>query len=45
MKTKYDVITIGAGYGGITVSALLAKAGLKVLLLDKNKVRELHKNN
>jgi len=32
---KYDGIIIGAGPNGLTVGAYLAKAGLKVLLLDK----------
>lgn len=30
----YDYIVIGAGYGGLTTAALLAKRGLKVLLLE-----------
>lgn len=32
----YDVIVVGAGPGGTTVAALLANAGKKVLLIDKN---------
>jgi phytoene dehydrogenase-like protein len=36
MSKKYDVIVIGAGPGGATSAAILAKSGLKVLLLDKN---------
>lgn len=36
MADKYDAIIIGAGPGGATCSALLAKKGLKVLLLEKN---------
>ncbi len=36
MAKKYDVIVIGAGPGGATSAAILAKSGLKVLLLDKN---------
>jgi phytoene dehydrogenase-like protein len=36
MSKKYDVIVIGAGPGGATCGALLAKMGLKVLLLEKN---------
>lgn len=37
MPSKYDVIVIGAGPGGITCAALLAKKGLSVLVLDKNR--------
>jgi flavin-dependent dehydrogenase len=33
----YDVIIIGAGPAGSTVSALLARAGLRVLLLEKSR--------
>ena len=36
MAYKYDVIVVGAGPGGATCGALLAKWGLKTLLLDKN---------
>lgn len=36
MKEQYDVIVIGAGLGGLTAGALLAKAGLQVLVLEKN---------
>ena len=32
---RYDVIIIGSGMGGLTASALLAKRGLKTLLLEK----------
>ncbi len=35
-KANYDVIVIGAGMGGSPCAALLAKRGLKVLLLEKN---------
>jgi prolycopene isomerase len=31
----YDVVIIGTGMGGLTAGALLAKSGLKVLLLEK----------
>lgn len=36
MSNRYDVIVVGAGPGGATCAAILAKSGLKVLLLDKN---------
>jgi prolycopene isomerase len=36
MRREYDVIIVGAGLGGVTCGALLAKWGLKVLMLDKN---------
>ena len=35
---KYDVIIIGAGIGGLTAGAILAKNGKKVLILEKNPV-------
>jgi phytoene dehydrogenase-like protein len=48
---KYDAIVIGAGHNGIANAAFLAKAGLKVLLVEKNNYlggatasRELHAN-
>src|SRR5210317_2104206 len=48
---KYDAIVIGAGHNGLTNGAFLAKAGLNVLLLEKNDYiggasasREIHKN-
>ncbi len=36
MVKSYDVIVVGAGPGGVTCGALLARAGLKVLIVDKN---------
>jgi phytoene dehydrogenase-like protein len=47
---KYDAIIVGAGHNGLTNAAYLAKAGLDVLVLEKNDYiggaavsRELHK--
>ncbi|MBI4518734.1 MAG: NAD(P)/FAD-dependent oxidoreductase [Deltaproteobacteria bacterium] len=34
--TAYDVIVVGAGFGGSACAGLLAKRGLKVLLVEKN---------
>jgi len=34
--SRYDAIVIGSGMGGAAASALLAKAGLRTLLLEKN---------
>ena len=48
---KYDVIVVGAGHNGLTNAAFLAKAGLDVLVLEKNEYiggatvsRNLHKD-
>jgi phytoene desaturase len=35
MSDQYDVIIIGSGMGGLTSAALLAKEGLKVLVLER----------
>jgi prolycopene isomerase len=35
-EERFDVIVVGAGLGGATCAGLLAKRGLRVLLLDKN---------
>lgn len=34
--TSYDVIVVGAGFGGSACAGLLAKRGLRVLLVEKN---------
>ena len=38
MSNTYDVIVIGAGYHGCSCSYFLSKAGLKVLLVEKNDI-------
>lgn len=35
-KFDYDIIIIGAGIGGVTAGNILAKSGLRVLILEKN---------
>ena len=36
MTDSYDIIVVGAGHNGLVCSALLAKAGKKVLVLEAN---------
>src|SRR5947207_9380900 len=36
MKSRYDVIVLGAGHNGLVAATYLARAGLSVLLLEKN---------
>jgi len=36
MSKKYDVIIIGAGIGGLVCGSYLAKAGKKVLIIERN---------
>ena len=36
MVKRYDAVVVGAGPGGVTCAALLAKWGLKTLVVDKN---------
>src|SRR5437762_12466163 len=36
MKAKYDVVILGAGHNGLVAASYLGKAGLSVLLLEKN---------
>src|SRR6476469_383929 len=35
-KTRYDVVILGAGHNGLVAAAYLTRAGLSVLLLEKN---------
>jgi phytoene dehydrogenase-like protein len=46
-RSVYDVIVVGAGIGGLTAGALLAKAGMQVLVAEKEEqpggfIREFH---
>ena len=36
--SKYDAIVIGAGHNGLTTAALLGKAGLSVLMLERREL-------
>jgi phytoene dehydrogenase-like protein len=36
LKQKYQIIIIGAGLGGLTAAALLAKRGLEVLVIEQH---------
>ena len=36
MKARYDVVILGAGHNGLVAAAYLTRAGLSVLLLEKN---------
>ncbi len=36
MKSKYDVVILGAGHNGLVAASYLARSGLNVLLLEKN---------
>src|SRR5262245_47321679 len=36
MKSQYDIVVLGAGHNGLVAAAYLAKAGLSVLVLEKN---------
>ena len=36
MANAYDVIVVGGGLGGLTAAGLLARAGRKVLLIERN---------
>jgi phytoene dehydrogenase-like protein len=36
LKSKYDVVILGAGHNGLVAATYLGRAGLSVLLLEKN---------
>src|SRR5213595_1166967 len=36
MKARYDVVILGAGHNGLVAASYLGRAGLSVLLLEKN---------
>src|SRR6476620_4498299 len=36
IKAKYDVVILGAGHNGLVAAAYLARAGLSVLMLERN---------
>lgn len=36
IESKYDVVILGAGHNGLVAASYLARAGLSVLLLEKN---------
>jgi phytoene dehydrogenase-like protein len=36
VKSKYDVVILGAGHNGLVAASYLGRAGLSVLLLEKN---------
>lgn len=36
LKSKYDVVILGAGHNGLVAASYLGRAGLSVLLLEKN---------
>ena len=36
MSKQHDVIVIGGGLGGLTAAALLARAGRKTLVIERN---------
>ncbi len=35
-KTKYDVAIVGGGHNGLTTACYLAKAGLKVAVIERH---------
>ena len=38
IKSRYDVVILGAGHNGLTAAAYLARAGMRVCVLERNEV-------
>lgn len=38
LNSRYDVVVVGAGHNGLVSAAYLAKAGLSVLMLEREDV-------
>lgn len=36
MEKRYDAIVVGAGHNGLVCAAFMARAGMKVLVLERN---------
>src|SRR6516225_5373642 len=36
MKSRYDIVILGAGHNGLVAASYLGRAGLSVLLLERN---------